>query len=621
MISRLFIFLVACLVFIAPAYAITIRTGEHDGFTRVVFPLPEDVGWDVAEDQEGITVSLQGASTSIDTSLFFDRISRDRISRVRTEERRAILSLACKCSHTSYIVDNRLLVIDIYDEIAPPIYPKELVAAFFPQLSPRDDRSDDATRTVDLDSNAQTEIDANFVVDQKLSSKFPGLRLLAEIEVLRLASDPEQKVHAPPGSAALSEYVRASAGAGILTPSVDPIYVPPDNRDGALYAQLSNLRVTTNPGLFALGERPDRVVTEDKENCIRHNNWETIFSAHIGDRTANTPFVSTAVFDEFGQFNTQAAHEKAKMFLHFGMATEAVSLLSRVTERSAETATLTLISAFMLQLDPVELDDTTGAEFCAESSSLWRFLYAGPTWQISDASVVSAFSEFARLPIHMREALRRPLARRLSVIGAQDLLAELDSLMGSEDHDSLDKDTTFFQRTTTVEQNIDHLRERLKTARLGSDMLDISDPAIIDSFAVEHRGTNHEGELNFLYLQALNLTGDLNAAVEVLFTRDFSNFNLEALEDTRKAVQESGDDFLKQKLGFLLRQRGVLSNGSESAIDERLGSSSEQTRFNEITPVPTRADRLFKQSDGAPIPLETVEAELNSSYELRLSLQ
>lgn len=100
----------------AHAKPVTVRTGEHAAFTRVVLFIPDDVDWRVVRTDAGYVVRLP-VFEGYNLNGFFDLIPRTRIAAVsqRLETGELELTLSCLCIATSYLLRDGILVIDVED--------------------------------------------------------------------------------------------------------------------------------------------------------------------------------------------------------------------------------------------------------------------------------------------------------------------------------------------------------------------------------------------------------------------------------------------------------------------------------------------------------------------------
>ena len=103
----------------AAAQTVTVRSGEHDGFTRLVFDLPQSRDWTLTDEGAGtgIDLVLDGAALLFDTDRVFDRIATDRVASVEALDARngVRIGLNCRCDVSAFRFGEAMLVLDIRD--------------------------------------------------------------------------------------------------------------------------------------------------------------------------------------------------------------------------------------------------------------------------------------------------------------------------------------------------------------------------------------------------------------------------------------------------------------------------------------------------------------------------
>lgn len=105
----------------AQAQTIVTRSGEHDGFTRLVMRLPGDADWSLTQSGSTATVNIDAPEAVYDTARVFSMIPRTRLQSLRqTAPGQPLrLQLGCDCTVTSYVQQNGYLVVDIRDAGVP----------------------------------------------------------------------------------------------------------------------------------------------------------------------------------------------------------------------------------------------------------------------------------------------------------------------------------------------------------------------------------------------------------------------------------------------------------------------------------------------------------------------
>ena len=113
--------LLTCLVALAagPAFAqVTVRGGEHDGFTRLVLALPvPGVTWQVEPRDEGWRITVPDVE-AFDLGEVWDRIGRDHVAAVVAEDGGLLLLAGCECDLAATEFPGGLLALDVGPTVA-----------------------------------------------------------------------------------------------------------------------------------------------------------------------------------------------------------------------------------------------------------------------------------------------------------------------------------------------------------------------------------------------------------------------------------------------------------------------------------------------------------------------
>lgn len=113
------------------AQVVTVRSGDHPGFARLVLTFPEPVGWDFGRTADGYGFRARAGRLRYDISTVFQLIGRDRLSAIWVDPETGVLrfGLGCACHAIATPFRPGIVVIDILDGPAPPESPYELALA------------------------------------------------------------------------------------------------------------------------------------------------------------------------------------------------------------------------------------------------------------------------------------------------------------------------------------------------------------------------------------------------------------------------------------------------------------------------------------------------------------
>lgn len=106
------------------AQTATVLSGDHPGFTRLTFPLRGDVDWTMRRTTDGYALQFAKPKT-FDLTQVFNKIGRNRLSKIRADDGGLSLTIPCVCAATAFRFRNRHLVIDIRDGPPNPDSPFE----------------------------------------------------------------------------------------------------------------------------------------------------------------------------------------------------------------------------------------------------------------------------------------------------------------------------------------------------------------------------------------------------------------------------------------------------------------------------------------------------------------
>jgi len=189
------------------AEPVTIRSGEHDTFTRLVLAIEEGTEWNVVRSDEGFSVQLINENDGFDTSGVFDRIPRERLKGLRQISSNSLsLETNCDCSIDTFLWRADRLVVDVLDN-ADPRFDHNLVRQ----------RTTDDLSSVSVFSNGTNLPDVFGHASGLSLTEFRSVGGQEQISVFpEIAEMPDIIT----SEAALLEGLARAASQGFLTPNV-----------------------------------------------------------------------------------------------------------------------------------------------------------------------------------------------------------------------------------------------------------------------------------------------------------------------------------------------------------------------------------------------------------------
>ncbi|MFN3207689.1 MAG: hypothetical protein ACE369_01545 [Roseovarius sp.] len=109
------ILLLLCVPQAMQAQQVGVRSGEHEGFSRLVFSLPARIEWSLENGPDSARLRFPGSDLTFDTSTVFERIGRERLADLVIAPDRQSLTLrfACDCAAEAFWFRRSMLVIDV----------------------------------------------------------------------------------------------------------------------------------------------------------------------------------------------------------------------------------------------------------------------------------------------------------------------------------------------------------------------------------------------------------------------------------------------------------------------------------------------------------------------------
>ncbi|WP_101067134.1 coiled-coil domain-containing protein [Roseovarius salinarum] len=442
----------------ALAQTVTVRSGEHERFSRLVFDLPSRMDWQLSPTGDGRELSLARQDLVFDTSEVFSRIPRTRLSglSVDAETGTIQLSLACDCTVNGFWYGESFLVIDIESpeegEAERAERPARPSRDAFESPSPVDQGSEradgkgnDPTGAQSTSSGGPTELALERLVppgEPDATGNAPataGRLSVARDRLLRnLARAASQGLLTPLDRTQAKEKPAVDdqvperspqgrapdASAKEMKPSVPE---PPDRRTPA---GLANLKAQSTVDRDFRARYPETEQTRDGEFCLDAEELAIGEWADDGGFGNQLGRLRAQLTGELGETSPDTALALARFYLHFGFGAEAGQAL-RFVELPARTHSVLTALARIME------DGHAGAEniladqlSCDSPAAFWSVLSHErlPRGRAIDTDAV--LRTLSGLPQHLRPYLGGMLADRFMnadrKASARDVLRILD---------------------------------------------------------------------------------------------------------------------------------------------------------------------------------------------------
>ncbi len=406
------------------AQEVTIRSGEHEDFTRLVFDLPVRAEWTLSDDSNSKVFAFD-QPFQFRTEAVFDRIPRDRLRAVQQSEPGQLrLDLACDCDVDAFWHTSTMLVVDIADASAgsPVVRPRLRQVA----TARRPARDHKETGPITIWPRTKPSVS---LAEQALSAP-PMLNEAKPIaqanESLRKAKDLRQK-HAQ----VMGQIARA-ASQGLLSPNVQwPSQGPASQqetqsaKEGASDAAekpapqetkpepLANLRARSSIDRDVLAHAEQLIgPLSGQGDCLsdkltRVANWgtEEPFGAQIGP-------LNRRLFGEFDKPDESVALALARLYVFFGFGAEAQRVLGLVATPSMESTILQTMAQILREGHASPQSVLSKQLDCATSVAVWAALSYQELPADMPVDTDAVLRAFSGLPPHLRRYVGPTLSQR-----------------------------------------------------------------------------------------------------------------------------------------------------------------------------------------------------------------
>ncbi len=459
----------------AQAETIVARSGEHDGFSRLVMRLPDGADWSLTQNGNSGTLNIDAPDVVYDTSQVFGLIPRTRLKSLRqTGPGQPLrLEMACDCQLQSHVMSNGYLVIDVRGTANSSTQTAQATGSYTPSstvlpLLPATPPSAGYRFTLSDADISSSRFTTN--LKSALETENTLIRPKAEpLEVVDVVSEPEQSLDLPvvaneveaessvPSTLAtqnglisdsdlldMEEAARTAAvneserrllqqiGRATNQGLLDLVVTEVENSNGQSIVDplgtndrplnpLDHLSVTTaidrETGLFVRqpDETTDHLCYADMEVAVHKWGTDKPFSVQISE-------LRNKLVMEFDEFNEEKILDLAKTYLFFGFGVEARSTLSLLQDGPGTPGNLAVLQAIADILDgkPMPINNAfAGQQACEGHSAFWSALADGEIKR--DANTDAIQQAYAMLPAHLRVHLGPKISTLFSKLGEKHM--------------------------------------------------------------------------------------------------------------------------------------------------------------------------------------------------------
>ncbi|MGQ0564887.1 MAG: hypothetical protein ACT4OK_07420 [Gemmobacter sp.] len=417
---------------VAQAEQVTVQSGEHDGFTRLVLDFAGPVGWQMARTPDGYRLALDRPDMRFDLSGVFRPIRRDRLASIWADPASGalMLGIGCACHAFPFELSADVLVIDLRDGPAPPgsVFELSEQGQALPPVTPRP-MARPRLRPAGLSVAPAGE---------PVASSGPAVSRYDWLDQVGTTASPAGPAMVPPGAkgsatsdapalplaggdAELRAELLRQIGHGVARGTVD--LAPDAPRTGNLQpgqtadTAASGLRIGRQPGIDpAAADRPDHALTAIGTPCLPDDAVDLAAWGDAGPVAQTIAARTGALYGEFDRVDAAAADSAVRYLLHLGFGAEVQRLIDAL-DLQGEQVRLWASLAHVVDGDLDPDGPLAGMEVCDGAVALWALL-ARPDLAAGDMVQSGAILRaFSALPPHLRRHLGPTLAGRFLARG------------------------------------------------------------------------------------------------------------------------------------------------------------------------------------------------------------
>lgn len=612
---------------VAAAQTVTVRSGEHSDFTRIVLTLPDRAEWSLNQSGATAILNLEDGPYAFDTSSVFQRISGKRLSSAQPtgNGNGLILGLACPCEVSGFWHTENMLVLDIKDM-------DESFAGLRPVARRNASNGSAAGQETRFRSEPRSAAAGLMMSSLPVLPEEPRERLTLDRKADDASKiDPQQETR----DQLLKQFGRA-ASQGLLTPRSH--HDPTDHSDdkpvsrvqshtenvapnpAELQSDLSQINLhaqTSMDEAFLKGSLPRIALTHERaclpNELVNVQAWSTgsPFWSQVGA-------LRSGMTTPTGKLNDDVLRDLARLYIHYGFGAEAIQTLEMASSLDVDDRVLQAM-ANLLEHGASDAPNILQDQLhCAPDVLLWSLL-ATATWpQQTQIDTDAALLAFSALPHHLRQYLGPDLSRRFRAARRDEIADQIlratsrDPQAGSpaflveraiSDADKGSRDMAIKSLEDVVETGAEPSAKAL--VKLVEYKLEANEPISFEmaqlagAYAKENNNLPIADELQWAQIIALASSGAFDTAFGLLedFEEDLSKKRPNLQSDVLGLLVENSDDvqFLRHALTFGSSDTppttALVGNGLAGRLLD-LGFPEEASKFTADTvPQSLRRDR------------------------------
>ncbi|OSP56801.1 hypothetical protein [Pseudoruegeria sp. SK021] len=416
---------------------VTVRSGEHETFSRLVLYYGAPVDWKLGRIAKGYGLEVLPVAPPYDLSGVFDFIPKSRILDAQVEAGVVVLSVTCLCHAQAFEYKPGILVVDIKDGTAPPASPFETGLTALTSVDDLTDEPSAFPTLLPLGSVGSAAGEVTFPVIFPGASRPGGAVLVpaqpravqagfeaALAEQLGRAMSQGLATAALPAGPAVSLTSRDDASSAPNVPaqeSSEPgarIDLPPARMDPD---QADHVEMRT--GIDLARAQAEGTLEHIDPQCLPASDfalWNTV-SDIAPDKMLSQARANLIAAGDTPAPEAVIALTEAYAYLGFGA--EARSVLAAYPQPGRYAQVLADMALLLDHPKAGGSDFLQSQVSCNSAGALWGLLAWGETRPSTAVDEKAILRTASALPIHLRRLMGPLLSERLRELGRNDAAA------------------------------------------------------------------------------------------------------------------------------------------------------------------------------------------------------
>lgn len=400
----------------ALAEDISVRSGEHANFSRLVLTFESPPDWQLGRDENGYILRFPNKDASFNLASIFDRMPKSRIENVAAQSAESLaISVACICYAKAFMFRPNVLVVDIITGDPPK------TAAFEARLdgaAPDPPKIKSPSITLPLAGSLRVPEPSFDFSNRTLRST----TTIADAEVAVISA-----AHLARARSEVMQQIGRASTLGLLIPESTQSQKVPSSKPeapNAIQHEEANSEGQPAPNLKAENSF-DRNLPSSQANiavtpaggaCIASNRLGVSDWGGANGQIADFSVLRRDLVGEFDRPSDIAISKLVKAYLHAGFGAEAIATLKAFNTSIPDDSILKDMGRILDDV-PVPASSFGTQLACETSASFWAVLAHGHKRKGAKIAFKSALETFSSFPPHLRILLGPRLSERFTQAG------------------------------------------------------------------------------------------------------------------------------------------------------------------------------------------------------------